>query len=271
MNTFEQELYENAERNGLIHTVKSFGTNIKVSVPLSKALCDANINELELSVRAQNGLMRAGTDTIRKLSDIIMSEKGLAQIRNLGSKSISEIKTAVFARAYESLDKEEKLAFWHTFLEENPSFRQDGQASEDKSLTKTDMNKLLDYLSYYYYDFEDESIHIRDGKDSILAENAYQKVLDSYQLIGKSNSKWCFDIALAAVSELNQEDIEYIVENRKIEFYHFGLGMYIRNQYIYCSKLHYYFMADMVSGNVEPYIYAIILPDYEFGSSTETE
>lgn len=271
MNRKALELKKSADEKGFFEVFKSLGNDIRVRIPVSNSFCEQSIDELDLSVRSRNCLMRVGATTVDKVINLIMSGSGLLNIRNLGKKSISEIKIAVFASAYGSLEKEEKLAFWHSFLEENPCLRQDGQVFEDKSYTNTDMNKLLNYLTYYYYDFEDESVHIRDGKDSILAENAYQKVLDNYHLIGKSNSKWCFDIALATVSELTQEDLEYIIKNRKIEFYHFGLGMYIQNQYIYCSKLHYYFMADMVSESVEPYIYAIILPDYEFEHSAETE
>ncbi len=48
-----------------------------------------------------------------------MSESGLERIRNIGKRSVSEIKTAILVRAYEALSIRNKLAFWEDFLENN--------------------------------------------------------------------------------------------------------------------------------------------------------
>ena len=49
-----------------------------------------SINDLELSVRSYNCLKRAGVHSVRQLQS--MSEKDLMGIRNLGRKSLEEIK-----------------------------------------------------------------------------------------------------------------------------------------------------------------------------------
>ena len=118
-NKYVFTLFESAENFGLIFTLSPFGNNIKVNVPLSRSFCDKAIEELDLSVRSLNGLKRSGTMTIRELTDLIMCDAGLDKVRNLGKKSISEIKTKLLNLAYQELDDKERLMFWHKFVELN--------------------------------------------------------------------------------------------------------------------------------------------------------
>lgn len=110
-------LFESAEQIGLISTLAPFGNDIKISIPLSQKLCDRSIDDMDLSVRASNGLKRSGAMTVHELTDNIMSEKGLDTVRNLGKKSISEIKTKLLYLAYNELNDKEKQAFWSDFIE----------------------------------------------------------------------------------------------------------------------------------------------------------
>ena len=48
-----------------------------------------NITELELSTRAENGLLRIGCDTLSKL--VMISEKDLREMKGLGAKTCDEI------------------------------------------------------------------------------------------------------------------------------------------------------------------------------------
>ncbi len=118
-NQTAQNLVNLAEKNGLVATLQKFGQNFNVSIPLSKSFCEMHIDNLDLSVRARNGLMRAGAMTVGSLSERIMSETGLQQIRNLGRKSIVEIKTVLLVTAYEKLSSSRKIEFWNNFLGEN--------------------------------------------------------------------------------------------------------------------------------------------------------
>ena len=121
-NNFCMELFENAEKNGVLSTILFFGNSVNISIPLSVNFCDKSIDALDLSVRASNGLKRIGTMTIRELTERIMSEKSLDKVRNLGKKSISEIKTKLLSLAYNNLTDKEKFAFWINFIELNPGF-----------------------------------------------------------------------------------------------------------------------------------------------------
>lgn len=67
--------------------------------------------------------MRANLRTVRELVDAIMTEAGLFSIRNLGRKSIGEIKTAILVRAYNELNDKERYAFWCDFASRNPKPR----------------------------------------------------------------------------------------------------------------------------------------------------
>lgn len=116
-------LFESAEKIGLISTLAPFGNDIKISIPLSQKFCDKSIDDMDLSVRASNGLKRSGAMTVRELTDTIMSEKGLDTVRNLGKKSISEIKTKLLFLAYNELNDKEKQAFWNEFIELNSKGR----------------------------------------------------------------------------------------------------------------------------------------------------
>ena len=116
-------LFESAEKIGLVTTLAPFGSNIRFNIPLSKKLCDKSIDDMDLSVRASNGLKRSGAMTIGELTDTIMSEKGLETVRNLGKKSISEIKTKLLCLAYKDLTDNEKKTFWVKFLELNTDYK----------------------------------------------------------------------------------------------------------------------------------------------------
>lgn len=116
-------LFESAEKIGLVPTLAPFGSNIKISIPLSQRFCDKSIDDMDLSVRASNGLKRSGAMTIRELTDAIMSEKGIESVRNLGKKSINEIKTKLLYHAYNELNDKEKQTFWYKFIELNSEYR----------------------------------------------------------------------------------------------------------------------------------------------------
>lgn len=85
-------LYQNAENNGVLSSLEPFGKNVKITIPFTKTFCSKPIDELDLSVRARNGLMRAGVNTVEKLMHGITSEIGLQGIRNLGRKASTKSK-----------------------------------------------------------------------------------------------------------------------------------------------------------------------------------
>ena len=108
-----------ADNTNPLEVLYEFGDNVRIRIPVTKAVCDMNISELELSVRSSNGLMRAGLDTVGKVIDEAMSENGIEGVRNLGKKSISEIKTALFLVGYTKLSSREKVEFWEYAVENN--------------------------------------------------------------------------------------------------------------------------------------------------------
>lgn len=108
-----------ADKVGIVSVLALCGNNLKFRIPMTKAFWDSSIENLSLSVRSYNGLRRADADTIGKVSEIIMNEKGLSTVRNLGRKSVSEIKTALMAAGYEQLNDQEKLDFWQYFVANN--------------------------------------------------------------------------------------------------------------------------------------------------------
>lgn len=111
-------LKHEADKNGFAAALSQCEKST-VNIPLSASLMRANIDELSLSVRSRNGLMRAGLDTVGKVVSAIMSEKGLNSIRNLGRISIGEIKLAILSEAYSKLSPSAQEAFWVDYISED--------------------------------------------------------------------------------------------------------------------------------------------------------
>ena len=76
------------------------------------------IDSVDFSARAINGLKRAGIFTVGDIIDSI-SEQTLAGVKNLGQKTISEIKTKVLDLGYNDLTEREKKEFLLDVLERN--------------------------------------------------------------------------------------------------------------------------------------------------------
>ena len=118
-NEIVNELLRSANENGLIITLSEvFGKNIKISVPFSQRACETSIDELDFSVRASNAMKRAGIFTIGEVIDLIASED-LTRIRNLGKKTVNEIKTRILLFGYDKLTENEKKRFFYEVTARN--------------------------------------------------------------------------------------------------------------------------------------------------------
>lgn len=117
--TLASKLYASTEQTDLISVLKQYGNGLRFWIPISQAFWDTNIDCLNLAVRSRNGLMRAKATTIGETAELIMSEGGLESTRNLGRKSVAEIKTAVLVEAYNQLGPKGRLSFWEHFVENN--------------------------------------------------------------------------------------------------------------------------------------------------------
>ena len=112
-------LVQSSDTNGLVHTIAAtFGTSVKVRLPLGDKTLDTCIEDLEFSVRASNCLKRTGLMKIRDVVEAIKTES-LPRIRNLGKTSMSEIKTKLLDFGYNRLTANEKKTFFLDMLEIN--------------------------------------------------------------------------------------------------------------------------------------------------------
>ena len=119
MNEKAKQYYAQAEESGILVALAPFGSSLQVSIPMMQSLCEQPIEELNLSVRSYNGLKRCGVHTVNDVCNMIMSENGLAKIRNIGRKSIGEIKTAMLVQGYNRLSQKSKMEFWEDFITNN--------------------------------------------------------------------------------------------------------------------------------------------------------
>ena len=116
-NLIAKELVRMSEEIGFIQTVYSvFGKTVNVSLPISTRAMDTDIMELNLSVRAFNGLKRRGVSTVRDLVGIIENGE-LPCVRNLGRLSVSQIKTLVLDYCYYQLNDGEKIVFFQKLID----------------------------------------------------------------------------------------------------------------------------------------------------------
>ena len=113
-------LIQSSEEIGLVPTLNAvFGKTVKVKIPFTKRACEAPIDDIEFSPRANNSMKRGSVFTIGEIIDIINGEDGLKRIRNLGTKTENEIKTRILVYAYDRLTDNEKKIFFYDVLEEN--------------------------------------------------------------------------------------------------------------------------------------------------------
>lgn len=87
-----------------IKSSRSYGKNAggksdAVGLKGSATCGDASIDILELSARAEHCLQRAGVTTIGELC--AMSEEELSRLRNMGKKSVEEVKEKLSKLGYE--------------------------------------------------------------------------------------------------------------------------------------------------------------------------
>ena len=105
---------------GLVQTLHCFyGSNVKVSISCAPDACGASIDELCFSVRSQNALKRASVFTVGEVI-AVLNRNQIEKIRNLGRKSISEIKTRILQFGFDRLSDEEKIRFFRSLIQLNP-------------------------------------------------------------------------------------------------------------------------------------------------------
>lgn len=113
-------LVQSEKQNGLLAVLqKYFCSDIRVSIGYTSKACLTAIDELSFSVRSQNALKRASLFTIGDVIDAIENGE-IEKIRNLGSKSICEIKSRVLLFGFNNLSEREKSEFFSSLIELNP-------------------------------------------------------------------------------------------------------------------------------------------------------
>jgi len=78
-----------------------------------------DLNCLELSVRATNGLRRAGYRSVSDVLKVVSCNDDLATVRQLGKKSIEEIMLGIFLYQYVSLAPEKREEYLKEMLKLN--------------------------------------------------------------------------------------------------------------------------------------------------------
>lgn len=115
----EQRMTELINEHGLIQAIHDvYGSGIHVEIGFSVAACETSIDDINFSVRSQNALKRAGLFTVRSVIEAI-SNDGLLHIRNLGRKSVSEIKAKILNFGYDQLSTAGKAEFIHNLMSRN--------------------------------------------------------------------------------------------------------------------------------------------------------
>ena len=109
-------LRDQADRIGVLAMLHKLGIHEAI-VPYSIRLAELSIDEINLTVRSSNGLKRANIHSFGRLKEILEIENGLLNIRNIGQKSIKEIKQLFFEECYARLLPYEKAHYWQEVLD----------------------------------------------------------------------------------------------------------------------------------------------------------
>ena len=119
-NAIVEELYEAVENHGLMNTICAvFGRGAQVELGYTQKLCDTEVKDLEgLSVRSYNALMRAGCKTVGEAITAINEDK-LFSVRNLGVKSIAEIRRLILEYGSSQASDREKKDFLRNLVRLN--------------------------------------------------------------------------------------------------------------------------------------------------------
>ena len=92
----------------------------QVGLPYRHRMAELPIEEMNLSVRSSNALMRANARTFGQVMDILLIGDGLKKIRNLGIKSEREIVRNFFSACYYQLSATEQAIFWQKVIDQTP-------------------------------------------------------------------------------------------------------------------------------------------------------
>ena len=98
---------------------REHGGSLRYPVYMSAALMDAEIEDLDLSVRAFNCLKRAGCSKVGDLIERIEGKQDLLKIRNLGNRSADEIMTQIMLFQYQLLKPEKQKKYLERIVELN--------------------------------------------------------------------------------------------------------------------------------------------------------
>jgi len=112
-----KEWRERAERSGLTAAVEKLGVEPCLPDLIPERFHRLSIQEMDLTVRASNGLMRAGADTVSKVLLLMRGEHGLMSVRNLGIKSVKEIQRVLLEECYHRMSQGERGSFWQQLLD----------------------------------------------------------------------------------------------------------------------------------------------------------
>ena len=118
-----------ANSKGVFSTAAENFKRSAPAIPNLPRMAQLSIEELSLSVRSSNGLMRAGMNTFGKLAMGLEQEGGLFKIRNLGVKSEKEIRRAYIEECYQRMLPYEKAEYWQSFLDQGTANAAEGSVN----------------------------------------------------------------------------------------------------------------------------------------------
>ena len=106
-----------AARNGIYPVLQQLCPGGQVELPYRTGMSETRVEEMNLSARSVNCLMRAGASSFGRLYELMTREQGLRGIRNLGAKSEKEIRREFFSACYARLSPGEQARYWQKTLD----------------------------------------------------------------------------------------------------------------------------------------------------------
>lgn len=119
LNQMADTLSEAIASGGFAPVVRGvFGRNVRIRMPMSEAFLNAPIGVLALSTRPDNAIRRCKFNTVGEVVSAIENGR-LGAVKNIGKKSLDEIKTVILVGAFAELTREQQLDVCRSLFELN--------------------------------------------------------------------------------------------------------------------------------------------------------
>lgn len=130
-----------------------------------------------------------------------------------------------------------------------------------------DTAKIYELFSDYFELVEDECFtkYILNNEPSVKLVEVLKKYFGNIDEKNRKRSEFCKKVAYEVFSELSKNEKQYIFEHPNSTEHHFGLGLMIRNKFVYNNEIDYdAYDTDTLSSEILGRIAELLINNYDY-------